>query len=184
MIIDRILHLGFIVTVFLNLYTIAEEDSITDSKCQFGKTLRKQVNPEPLNGTCLRDIVVRLSNEFRSITDSELGLKSFEKLLNEMEFVNVSRSLNSKLNLLVDKLNKKLSSYAELLKQSYHVVEPILTKNEDQFIYSGSLSGLDIISNGLSDFCSQIAQGIEFNYLMFLSVCYMFIYIFQHWQLI
>ncbi|XP_012148021.2 VWFA and cache domain-containing protein 1 isoform X1 [Megachile rotundata] len=162
MIVKKILHLGLIVTVFLNLYGVAEEESTTDAKCQFGKTLRKQVNAEPLNGTCLRDIVIRLSNEFRSITDSELGFKSFEKILDEMEFVNISNSLNVKLNVLVDKLNNKLSSYAELLKQSYHIVQPILAKNEEQFIHSGSINGLDI-SSGLSDFCSQIVQALAMN---------------------
>ncbi|OAD54774.1 VWFA and cache domain-containing protein 1 [Eufriesea mexicana] len=154
----RILQLGFTVTVLVNVHSSVDESSSANVKCQFGKTLRKQVNAEPLNGTCLRDIIIRLSNEFRSITDAELGLKPFQKMLNEMEFMNVSSSLNTRLNLLVDKLNNKLLSYAELLKQSYNIIQPILAKNENQFDYSESTNGLDIVSNGLADFCSQIVQ--------------------------
>lgn len=158
--VKRILLLGFAITMLINVHSSADEDTNANAKCQFGKTLRKQVNAEPLNGTCLRDIVIRLSNEFRSITDAELGLKPFQKMLGEIEFMNVSSSLNMKLNLLVDKLNNKLLSYAKVLKQSYNIIQPILAKNENLFEYSESTNGLDLVSNGLADFCSQIAQGI------------------------
>lgn len=160
MFVKRILQLGFTVAVLVNVHSSIDESSSANVKCQFGKTLRKQVNAEPLNGTCLRDIIVRLSNEFRSITDTELGLKPFQKMLNEMEFMNVTSNLNTRLNLLVDKLNNKLLSYSELLKQSYNIIQPILAKNENQFDYSESTNGLDIVSNGLADFCSQITQGM------------------------
>lgn len=160
MIVKRILQLGFLVTVLVNVHSSADESTSVNAKCQFGKTLRKQVNAEPLNGTCLRDIVVRLSNEFRSITDAELGLKPFQRMLGEMEFMNVSSSLNMRLSLLVDKLNNKLLSYAKLVKQSYNIIEPILAKNEDQFDYFESMNGLELLSNGLADFCSQIAQSM------------------------
>lgn len=163
MVVEKILHLGFIVIVLVGLHSSAEENSNTDAKCQFGKTLRKQVNAEPLNGTCLRDIVVRLSNEFRSITDAELGLMSFQKMLDEMEFVNISSNLNMRLSLLVDKLNNKLLSYEDLLRQSYNVILPILVKNEDQFLYTGSINGFDTISSKLSEFCSQVVQSLMIN---------------------
>ncbi|XP_076670648.1 VWFA and cache domain-containing protein 1 isoform X1 [Andrena cerasifolii] len=160
---ERILRLGLVVTVLVTLHSSAEEDPSIDARCQFGKTLRKQVNAEPLNGTCLRDIVARLSNEFRSITDAELGSTSFQNMLDEMEFVNVSSSLSMRLSLLVDKLNNKLSSYAELLKQSYKAVQPVLVKTEDQFAQLGSTSGFDVVSSRLSEFCSQIAQALAIN---------------------
>ncbi|XP_071872449.1 VWFA and cache domain-containing protein 1 [Bombus fervidus] len=163
MIVKRILQLGFLVTVLVNVHSSADESTSVNPKCQFGKTLRKQVNAEPLNGTCLRDIVVRLSNEFRSITDAELGLKPFQRMLGEMEFMNVSSSLNMRLSLLVDKLNNKLLSYAKLLKQSYNIIEPILAKNENQFDYFESMNGLELLSNGLADFCSQIAQKLALH---------------------
>ncbi|XP_053982206.1 VWFA and cache domain-containing protein 1 [Hylaeus volcanicus] len=163
MVVGRILHLGLVVTVLVNLRFLAGENSSTDAKCQFGKTLRKQVNAELLNGTCLRDIVARLSNEFRSMTDMELGLTSFQKMLDAMEFTNVSNNLNTRLNLLIDKLNNKLSSYVELLEQSYNVVQPILSSTEEQFIRSGSMYRLDVISSKLSDFCSQVMQALVIN---------------------
>lgn len=161
--VKRILLLGFAITMLINVHSSADEDTNANTKCQFGKTLRKQVNAEPLNGTCLRDIVIRLSNEFRSITDAELGLKPFQKMLGEIEFMNVSSSLNMKLNLLVDKLNNKLLSYAKVLKQSYNIIQPILAKNENLFEYSESTNGLDLVSNGLADFCSQIAQELAIH---------------------
>lgn len=158
MIVGRIVYLGLIVTVLANLPSLAENNLAGDVNCQFGKSSRKQVNAEPLNGTCLRDIVIRLSNEFRSITDAELGLTSFQQILDAMEFTNITGSLNTRLILLVDKLNNKLLSYVELLRQSYNVVKSILAKNEGQFAYSG-IGGLDTMSSKLSDFCSQITQG-------------------------
>ncbi|XP_076757338.1 VWFA and cache domain-containing protein 1 isoform X2 [Xylocopa sonorina] len=158
MIVERMLQLGLAVTLLVNVYSTADDNSTVDAKCQFGKTLRKQVNAEPLNGTCLRDIVARLSNEFRTITDAELGLKPFQKMLGEMEFTNATNSLNMRLSLLVDKLNNKLLSYAELLKQSYNIIQPILERNGNHFDYSGSINRLDLISNGLADFCSHITQ--------------------------
>ncbi|XP_076223132.1 VWFA and cache domain-containing protein 1 isoform X2 [Nomia melanderi] len=157
MIVGRIVYLGLIVTVLANLPSSAENNLPGDVNCQFGKSSRKQVNAEPLNGTCLRDIVIRLSNEFRSITDAELGLTSFQQILDAMEFTNITGSLNTRLILLVDKLNNKLLSYVELLRQSYNVVKSILAKNEAQFAYSG-IGGLDTMSGKLSDFCSQITQ--------------------------
>ncbi|CAK9828434.1 VWFA and cache domain-containing protein 1 [Anthophora retusa] len=163
MIVKKILHLGLFITILINSYGSADEGSSMGAKCQFGKSLRKQINAEPINGTCLRDIVVRLSNEFRSITDAELGLKPFQKMLGEMEFMNVSSSLNIRLSLLVDKLNNKLLSYAELLKQSYNIVQPILTKSENHFGNPGSIGGLDLVSNGLSDFCSHITQELAIH---------------------
>ena len=154
-----LLQLGFLVTVLVNVRSSTDESTGANASCEFGRTLRKQVNAEPLNGTCLRDIVARLSGEFRSITDAELGLKPFQKMLDEMEFVNVSSSLNMRLSLLVDKLNNKLLSYAKLLRQSYSIVEPILARSENQFEQTGSVSRLDPTLNGLADFCSRIAQG-------------------------
>ncbi|XP_015437765.1 PREDICTED: LOW QUALITY PROTEIN: VWFA and cache domain-containing protein 1 [Dufourea novaeangliae] len=160
MVVRRIFQLGVVATVLVNLHSSAEENSSGDAKCQFGKTLRKQVNAEPLNGTCLRDIVVRLSNEFRSITDVELGLTSFQQMLDAMEFTNTSSSLNWRLNLLGDKLNNKLLSYVKLLRQSNNILQPILAKNEDEFSYPGSVEGLDIVSSKLSDFCLEITQAL------------------------
>nr|XP_033342707.1 VWFA and cache domain-containing protein 1 [Megalopta genalis] len=157
MIVERNLCFGLVAIVLAILPASVENNSTSDVNCQFGKSSRKQVNAEPLNGTCLRDIVIRLSNEFRSITDAELGLTSFQQILDAMEFTNATGSLNTRLSFLVDKLNNKLLSYVEILKQSYDVVQSILAKNKDQFTYS-AIGGLDTVSNKLSDFCSQITQ--------------------------
>lgn len=158
-----LLQLGFLATVLVNVRSSTDESTDANASCEFGRTLRKQVNAEPLNGTCLRDIVARLSGEFRSITDAELGLKPFQKMLDEMEFANVSSSLNMRLSLLVDKLNNKLLSYAKLLRQSYSIVEPILARSEDHFEHTGFASRLDLTSNGLADFCSRVAQELALH---------------------
>jgi hypothetical protein len=159
MVINRILYLSLTLSILTNFYVAANDDvNVTSIKYQSGK-VRKQVPAEPLNGMYLRDAVVHLSQALQSIVDEELGISSFQRIINKMEFTNVSNNMDTRLNLLVDKFNNKLKSYTDVLEQSYNAVHLILSKN--QSISSSQMASLNIAQNIVSDICTQIATGIS-----------------------
>ncbi|KAG7208330.1 hypothetical protein KM043_014566 [Ampulex compressa] len=146
--------------IFIRSPTLAEEGPNNVTKCQFGKISRKQVNAEPLNGVCLRDIVLHLSEVLRSIADKELGVAFFHNFLEKLEFANISNNLDVRLNVLADKFDTKLESYLNLIKQSSSIIEPLLSKKHEY--HQGSI-GLDIMQNTVSDICSQIITALASN---------------------
>jgi len=160
MVINRILYFSLTLLILTNFYVAANDDiNVTSIKYQSGKPLRKQVPAEPLNGMYLRDAVVHLSQALQSIVDEELGVSSFQKIIDKMEFTNISNSIDTRLNLLVDKFNNKLKSYTDILEQGYNAVHLILSKN--QSVSSSQMASLNIAQNIVSDTCTQIATGIS-----------------------
>ncbi|EZA55990.1 VWFA and cache domain-containing protein [Ooceraea biroi] len=152
--------------VSTNFYVAANDgvtSNITSIKCQSGKPLRKQVPAEPLNGLCLRDAAVHLSRALRSIVDEELGVSSFQETIDKMEFANISSSVDTRLNLLVDKFNKKLKSYVDVLEHGYNAVHLILSKTQDKPMCSSQVASLDIEQNSVSDMCTQIVTALATN---------------------
>lgn len=163
MAVNKILYL-ILPIILLNIYVVANNDSVINItvKCQTGKSLHKQVSVEPLNGMCLRDVVVYLSKRLRSIVDEELGMSSFQDAINKMEFANISSNLDARLNALVDKFNNKLRTHIDVLKQGYNVVYSILSK-EIRAVYSSQTVDLDIMQmNRVSDICTQIITGVSY----------------------
>ncbi|KAK2588046.1 hypothetical protein KPH14_004115 [Odynerus spinipes] len=124
--------------------------------CQSDTSEHKQINIEPLNGPCLRDIVVQLSNTFLSIANEELGILTFQEVLHNLEFSNVSNNLKSTLNTLVHKLDNKLLSRVDLLKKGNQVIEPFLLKKQIYSIYSVETNGIKHSQNEALDICSEI----------------------------
>ena len=157
---ERILYLGLI---FLLTEIVRTEENNSNVTCQFEKPLRKQIEAEPLNGKCLRDIVLEFSKALRTISNEELGVTIFQEMLDKQEFLNISNGLDIRLKNLVAKLDNKLKSYAELLRQSNSVIQQILLKNS-QNNYQNQGIQLDFIHSRISldekvDVCSQIASG-------------------------
>ncbi|XP_011499006.1 PREDICTED: VWFA and cache domain-containing protein 1 [Ceratosolen solmsi marchali] len=140
--------------------TIDEKLSNSASKCQFGKSIRKQIDVLPLNGVCLRDMVVHLSKNLHSLSNDELGVTKFQTILDKLDFVDSISTLNSKLNDLTKNLNDKLKRYTDLLRDSNGIIQPILLK-QSQDIYS---SGQQMDStNRPSDICSKITDALAMN---------------------
>jgi hypothetical protein len=137
-----------------------EKLSNSVSKCQFGKSIRKQIDVLPLNGVCLRDMVVHLSKNLHSLIDDELGVTKFQGMLDKLDFVDSVTSLNSKLNDLTKSLNDKLKRYTDLLKDSNSIIQPILLK-QGQDIYSANQRSDS--TNRLSDICSKITDALAMN---------------------
>lgn len=158
MAINTILYLS-LALILTNFYVIANDVNAT-IKCQFGKPMRKQVPAEPLNGMCLRDATVHLSKTLQSIVDKELGVSKFQKMINKMEFIYTSSDLDIRLNSLVEKFNNKLKSYDDILKQSYKIIHPILSKKQDYSAYSSQMVNFDITQNRVTDICTEIITGI------------------------
>lgn len=149
--------------ILTNLYVAANDGgSVINAtvKCQSGKSLRKQVSVEPLNGMCLRDVVVYLSKRLRSVVDEELGVSSFQDTIGKIEFANISSNLDARLNALVDKFNNKLRTHNDVLKQGYNAIYSILSKGI-RTVYSSQMVDLNMIQmNRASDICTQIVTGI------------------------
>jgi len=161
MAVNKILYL-LLPIILTNTYVVANDDGVTNVtvKCQTGKSLRKQVSAEPLNGMCLRDVVGYLSKRLRSIVDEELGASSFQDTISKMEFANISSNLDARLNALVDKFNNKLRTHMDVLKQGYNAIYSILSK-EVRAVYSSQTVDLDVMQmNRVSDICTQIITGI------------------------
>ncbi|GAB1860644.1 VWFA and cache domain-containing protein 1 [Camponotus japonicus] len=157
MAVNKILYL-LLPIILTNTYVVANDDGVTNVtvKCQTGKSLRKQVSAEPLNGMCLRDVVGYLSKRLRSIVDEELGASSFQDTISKMEFANISSNLDARLNALVDKFNNKLRTHMDVLKQGYNAIYSILSK-EVRAVYSSQTVDLDVMQmNRVSDICTQI----------------------------
>lgn len=161
--VNKILYLGTLMLMSLCI-SVNANSSVADAvKCQFGKSIRKQVSAEPLNGMCLQDVVSHLSKTLRSTIDEELCASSFQETLNKMEFVNVSSSLDAKLSALVDKFDNKLMSHIDTFKQVYKVIYRILARNPIPAIYSSQIVDYDIMEmNRVSDMCSDIMKGIYY----------------------
>lgn len=165
--INKILYLSLMSSVLIKFHIIADDEiNITSVNCQSSKSLRKQLPAEPLNGVCLRDAVVHLSQTLRSTVDEELGVSSFQRIINKMEFANISSSAETKLNALVDKFNNKLRSYKEVLEYGYNAVRLILSKAENQSLCSSQMASLNVPQNVIPDTCTQIVTGrfIETKY--------------------
>lgn len=149
--------------ILLNIYIVANNDSVTNVtvKCQTGKSLRKQVSAEPLNGMCLRDVVVFLSKRLRFIVDEELGVSSFQDTINKMEFANISSNLDARLNALVDKFNNKLRTHIDVLKQGYNIVYSML--KGIPVAYSSQTADLHLMQmNRLLHICPEIITGVSY----------------------
>lgn len=163
MVVNKLLYLALPI-ILTNLYVAANDDGVVNAtvKCQSSKSLRKQVSVEPLNGMCLRDVVVYLSKRLRSIIDEELGASSFQDTIDKMGFANISSNLDARLNALVDKFNNKLRTHIDVLKQSYNAIYSILSKGI-RTVYSSQMVDLDMIQmNRVSDICTQIITGISY----------------------
>ena len=158
--IERILYLGLLVLFFEAVKTEEGSKNIT---CQLEKPLRKQITAEPLSGKCLRDIVVEFSRALRTISNEELGVTIFQEMLDKQEFVNISNGLDIRLKNLVEKLDNKLKSYVELLRQSNSVIQQILL-NQSQNNYQSEPVQMNFAHNQISldekvDVCSKISTG-------------------------
>ncbi|KAL7286208.1 hypothetical protein TKK_0019506 [Trichogramma kaykai] len=129
-------------------------------KCQFGKSFRKQIDVQPLNGACLRDMVVHLSKSLQGLANDELGVNKFQGLLDKMDFVDTITPLSSRLNDLAKNLNDKLKKYTDLLRDSYNIIQPILLK-QGQGIYSTEKKS-DQSSRPL-DICNKITDELATN---------------------
>lgn len=158
--VNKILYLGTAL-MLMNLCVSANSNVADAVKCQLGKSMRKQVSAEPLNGMCLQDIVSHLSKMLRSVLDEELDASSFQEMINKLEFVNASSNLDAKLSALVDKFDNKLMSHVDILKQVYKVTYGILARNPLPAIYSSQIVDYDMMEmNRVSDICTDIMKGI------------------------
>ncbi|XP_051174131.1 VWFA and cache domain-containing protein 1 [Leptopilina boulardi] len=159
-----LLYLGLI---YLLLNVVKTEENIENVTCQLEKPLRKQIEAEPLNGRCLRDIVVQFAKALRTISNDELGVTIFQEMLDKQEFVNISNGPDVKLKNLVDKLDNQIKSYVELLRQSNSVIQQILLKHSSNNQQNQAFQ-LNFARNRVSidekfDICSQISTALSSN---------------------
>lgn len=159
MAVNKILYLDLVISIVTSLYVAADSGVNNTMKCPVNKFMRKQVPAEPLNGMCMGDVVMYLSKALHSIVDKELSISSFQEMINDMEFTNIADNLNIQLNLLVDKFNNKLRLFLDILKQSYNIIYPILSKTQDQSVYFNQMIELDIIPKRIPNICSQVITG-------------------------
>ncbi|XP_034936002.1 VWFA and cache domain-containing protein 1 [Chelonus insularis] len=132
-------------------------------ECQFGRALRKQVKPTPLGGMCLKDIVSRLSKTLRSIGNDELGLKEFQRMLDQLDFYEVPDDPAAALESLVDNINLQLEKFYDILQRSLDIVSPMLEKNlYEQYLYSEQ-SQFPAQQEKSRDFCTQVEQALANN---------------------
>lgn len=151
----------FLCLFFTMIVLVHGNDNTNASvNCQLDTPERKQMNVEPLNGTCLHDIVVQLSNVFLSIANEELGIPNFLEVLDNLEFSHITNNLENTLNMLVHKLNNKLLSHVDLLQKSNRIIEPILLKKRMYSIYSDEGNSIKSTQNEASDICSEITTGM------------------------
>ncbi|XP_011704249.1 PREDICTED: VWFA and cache domain-containing protein 1 [Wasmannia auropunctata] len=156
---SRILCVGTALALACLCVAAADDGGGVAARCQFGKPMRKQVPAEPLNGMCLRDVATHLSRTLRSVADEELGASSFQAMINEMEFTNVSGNLDAKLSALVEKLDGKLTSHVDVFKQVHEVIRHTLARNSLPTIYSSQLADYDMMEmNRASDICTDVTK--------------------------
>lgn len=167
MAVNRIQRLALSLLILTSLCVVAYDSVNTTVRCQFGRSMRKQVPAEPLNGMYLRDVAAHVSKTLRSIVDEELGVFSFQETIDKMEFTQISGSLSMKLNSLVDKFNNKLRIYIDVLKQSYNAIHPVLCETENHSVYSSQVVGLNIMQNRVSDICTRVVTGTILMYILF-----------------
>lgn len=153
MAVNKILYLSSVL-ILINLCVASNDDAT-----RFGKSMRKQVPAEPLNGMYLRDVVMHLSKMLRSVVDEELGASSFQEMINKIEFTNVSNNLDLKLSALVDKFNNKLAAHINVFNQVYEIVHRILAHNPLSNIYSSQLVDYDMEMNRVSNICTDVIKG-------------------------
>lgn len=160
MAVNKITYLTVRLLILTNLYVIAY-DSVNDTiRCQFGRSVRKQVPAEPLNGMCLQDVAGHVSQTLRCISNEELGVSSFQRIIDNVEFARMSSSLAAKLSLLVNKYSNKLMMYIDILNQSYNAIHPVLSKTQDHSVYSSQTIDLNIIQDRVPDMCTRVITGI------------------------
>lgn len=142
------------ILLFLNSQTSVNSiNNVSSINCKVGKPLRKQIEVEPLNGFCLRDIATQISKTLRNISNEELGITSFQETLDNLEFSRVPDDLNSTLKYLADKLESKLKFYTDLIDRSNNIVEPILKAKLSHNMYSNPPRAPDV--------CIEIQKGIR-----------------------
>lgn len=146
----------------LNLKVLIAEEKLTNSvlKCQFGKSVRKQIEVWPLSGMCMRDMVVHLSKNLRSLTNEELGITVFQGQLDKLDFINSLVTPKIKLGSLVKRLNDKIKSYIDLLRESNNIILPILSKQQENMFPYQKNEG----SNRPPDICSKIVEALGINF--------------------
>ena len=146
-----------ILCLFILALLVLDYKSMSAPRCQFGKSFRDVV---PLNGACLRDMVVHLSKNLHNISNDELGASKFQGMLDKLEFVDYNAMLSSRLSDLAKNLNEKLKKYSDLLKESNNVIQPILLKQgEDMYSNGQKIGG----SNRIFDVCSKITDALAMN---------------------
>ena len=153
--------ISYIILLIIAIFSttvINEKLSNSVPKCQFGKSIRKQIDVTPLKGVCLRDMVIHLSKSLHSLSDNELGVNKFQGMLDKLDFVDSITTLNTRLNILAKNLNDKLKRYTDLLKDSNNIIQSILLK-QGQDIYLSHRSDL----SNKSDTCSKIIDALAMN---------------------
>lgn len=149
-----------LLSIILRCMAVMDERlSSSVPKCQFGRSNRKQIDVSPLNGVCLRDMVVHLSKNLHSLTDDELGTTKFQGMLDKLDFVDSVTTLKTRLNDLTKNLNDKLKRYTDLLRDSNNVIQPILLE-QGRDIYSNKKP--DSASRS-SDTCAKITDALAMN---------------------
>lgn len=147
-----------ILLIISSICTGLDEKPVSSTvKCQFGKSPRKQIDVLPLNGVCLRDMVVHLSKSLHVLSNDELGVTKFQGLLDKLEFIDSISMLNNRLNDLAKNLNDKLKKYTDLLKDSNSIIQPILLK-QGQDIYSSQR-----YDSNKPDICSKVIDALAMN---------------------
>lgn len=147
----------FLVIISSMCTGLDEKQTNSVVKCQFGRSPRKQIDVLPLNGVCLRDMVVHLSKNLHGLRNDELGVTKFQGLLDKLEFIDSITMLNNRLNDLAKNLNDKLKKYTDLLKDSNSIIQPILLK-QGQDIYSSQR-----FDSNKPDICSKVIDALAMN---------------------
>ncbi|XP_020708779.2 VWFA and cache domain-containing protein 1 [Athalia rosae] len=158
------------VFIFFGLETIANAvGNDSNINCRVSKPLRKQIDAEPLDGSCLRDIVSQLSKTLRNIGNEELAITSFQETLDNLEFVRVRENLDLRLASLAEKLNLKLKSYSEYLTRSNDAITPVLLAKISDNFYPSPLRIPDICSE-ISGALAASLRGSEWTHLHILPI--------------
>ncbi|XP_057341737.1 VWFA and cache domain-containing protein 1 [Microplitis mediator] len=162
------IYLGFISILLLCNGIIEasdglETDSINPVECQLGRALRKQVKPTPLGGMCLKDIVIRLSKTLRSIGNDELGLVQFQRMLDQLDFIQVPDEPDSSLKTLVNDIDSQLEKFLDILERSLDIVAPVIKINTYDHSYLDHSQELQVQRLKSGDFCKQIEDALAFN---------------------
>ncbi|XP_074098201.1 VWFA and cache domain-containing protein 1 [Cotesia typhae] len=167
-ILHKKIYLVFISTLIICNVIIDGNDGLENEnnnvvECQLGRALRKQVKPTPLGGMCLKDIVVRLSKTLRSIGNDELGLVQFQRMLDQLDFIEVPDEPESSLKTLVNDIDAQLEKFLDILERSLDIVAPIIKSNTYDHSYLDHDQELQAQREQSLDFCKQIEDALAFN---------------------